>query len=83
MTRFDRALHDLGDGRYALACIPFMVYGLALGGVVRLSDDDNVAVLVEAHGHRVLRLMLVDDPDSARLGRAVDEITRASRVPVF
>jgi len=67
-------LHDLGDGRYALACIPFMVYGLALGDVVRLSDDDKVAALVEAHGHRVLRLMLVDDPDPARLGRAVDEI---------
>jgi hypothetical protein len=51
-----------------------MVYGLALGDVVRLSDDGKIAALVEADGHRVLRLMLVDNPDPARLGRAVDEI---------
>jgi hypothetical protein len=67
-------LHDLGDGMYALACIPFMAYGLALGDVVRLGDDGRVAALVEARGRRVLRLMLVDDADQERLGRAVSEI---------
>lgn len=66
-------LHDLGDGGYALACIPFMVYGLALGDVVRLSDNDKVVALAETRG-QVLRLMLVDDPDPERLGQAVDEI---------
>ena len=67
-------LHDLGDGTYALACIPFMAYGLAVGDVVRLRDDGRVAALVEARGRRVLRLMLVDDADQERLGRAVSEI---------
>lgn len=68
-------LHDLGDGTYALACIPFMSLGLALGDVVRLSQDGKIAALVEARGHRVLRLMLVDSPDSTRLACDVDEIT--------
>ena len=67
-------LHDLGDGTYALACIPFMAYGLAAGDVVRLSDDGRVAALVEARGRRVLRLMLVDNADQECLGRAVSEI---------
>ena len=65
---------DLGDGTYALACIPFMAYGLAIGDVVRLGDDGRVAALVEARGRRVLRLMLVDNADQDRLGRAVSEI---------
>ena len=68
-------LHELGDGAYALACIPFMAYGLALGNVVRLSHDGKVAALVEARGHRALRLLLAGNPDSARLARDVDEIT--------
>jgi len=68
-------LHDLGMGSYAIACIPFMLYGLALGDVVRLNQDDKVASLVEASGHRVLRLMLVDEPDPVRLAGAVAEIT--------
>ena len=68
-------LHDLGDGTYALACVPFMSYGLALGDVVRLSRDNKIAALVEARGHRVLRLMLADNPDSTRLAGDVDEIT--------
>jgi hypothetical protein len=68
-------LHDRGSGSYAMACIPFMLYGLALGDLVRLSEDGKVASLIEASGHRVLRLMLVEDPDPARLERAIAEIT--------
>lgn len=67
-------LHDLGEGAYALACVPFMLYGLALGDVVRLTSDGVVAGLVQARGHRVLRLLMADDSDTERLTRTADEI---------
>jgi hypothetical protein len=65
-------LHDLADGTYALACIPFMAYGLALGDVVRLAADGRVEQLVRRGGHRTLRLLLVEDADTARLAATVD-----------
>jgi Domain of unknown function (DUF4265) len=52
-----------------------MSYGLALGDVVRLGHDGKIAALVRARGHRVLRLLLADNPDSARVARDVAEIT--------
>lgn len=39
-------LHDLGGGTYSLACIPFVVYGLALGDVVALDSRGMVADLL-------------------------------------
>ena len=65
-------LHDLADGSYALACIPFMAYGLALGDVVRLAPDGRVAELVRRCGHRVLRVLLIEDEDATRWAGTVD-----------
>jgi hypothetical protein len=44
------------DGTYSVACTPFMTYGLALGDRVRLSAKSRVMEVVEASGHRVLRI---------------------------
>ena len=68
-------LHDLGNGTYALACIPFMTYGLALGDEVRLSGHGIVTDLILARGHRVLRLLLADDSHKTRLARTIEAIT--------
>lgn len=71
--RFEQVwLHDLGDGSYALACIPFMAYGLALGDVVRLAPDGRVAEVVRRAGHRALRVLLKEDEDAARWAGTVD-----------
>lgn len=65
-------LHDLADGTYALACIPFMAYGLALGDVVRLAPDGSVAAVVRRGGHRALRVLLLEDADAARRSATVE-----------
>jgi len=71
--RFEQVwLHDVGDGTYVLACIPFMVYGLALGDVVRLAPDGRVAEVVRRAGHRVLRVLLNEDEDADRWAGTVD-----------
>lgn len=67
-------LHDLGNGTYALACIPFMLYGLALGDIVTVTPEGRVAGLRASRGHRVLRMLLFDDPDPDRLADAVARI---------
>jgi hypothetical protein len=45
------------DGTYAVACIPFMTYGLALGGPVRLSPEARVVEVAstdaERHGRSI------------------------------
>ena len=81
LTPFDLAgqfeqvwLHDQSDGTYALACIPFMAYGLALGDMVRLSPHGMVVDLVQVGGRRVLRLLMAEDPDTDRLARTVQEV---------
>ena len=67
-------LHELGGETYALACIPFMFYGLALGDVVTLGSTGTVTALREPSGHRVLRMLLADDPDTGRLASAVEQV---------
>jgi hypothetical protein len=70
-------LRDLGDGTYALACIPFCVCGLALGDVVALAPDGRVGSLVRAEGGRALRVLLLEQADPARPGDAAAEIKAA------
>ncbi|MFI0967654.1 DUF4265 domain-containing protein [Streptomyces sp. NPDC021080] len=59
------------DGTYAVACIPFMTYGLALGDRVRLSPAARVVDVAQPSGHRVLRTLLRPSPDAERLGRSI------------
>lgn len=67
-------LHDLGDGTFALACIPFMAYGLALGDAVSLSPEGKLATVIRSRGHRVLRMLLAEDGDQDRLAQAIEEV---------
>jgi hypothetical protein len=61
-------------GTYAVACIPFMTYGLALGDRVRLSPAARVVEVARASGHRVLRTLLMPSTDAERLGRSISLI---------
>lgn len=62
------------DGTYAVACIPFMAYGLALGDRVLLSPEARVVEVAQASGHRVLRTLLRPSTDTERLGRSISLI---------
>ncbi|MEU9383853.1 DUF4265 domain-containing protein [Streptomyces sp. NPDC048279] len=66
-------------GTYAVACIPFTTYGLALGDRVRLSPGNRVVDVVQTSGHRVLRTLLSPSADAERLGRSIDLIKNAVR----
>ncbi|MFF7157948.1 DUF4265 domain-containing protein [Streptomyces sp. NPDC008139] len=62
------------DGTYAVTCIPFMTYGLALGDRVRLSPANRVVEVAQTSGHRVLRTLLEPSADAERLGRSIGHI---------
>ncbi|MGW6971538.1 DUF4265 domain-containing protein [Streptomyces sp. NPDC054952] len=49
-------LKAVNDGSYEVACIPFSAYGIALGDVVLLNNDDYVIEVVRNSWHRTLRL---------------------------
>lgn len=70
-------LKPLNDGTFAIACIPFRTYGLALGDRVVLSADDQVTEVVGLSRHRVLRMLLMPSPDPARLPQAIARIKSA------
>ncbi|MFD4635434.1 DUF4265 domain-containing protein [Streptomyces sp. NPDC058284] len=61
-------------GTYAVACIPFITYGLALGDRVRLSPAARVVEVAQTSGHRVLRTLLRPSADAERLGRSINLI---------
>ncbi|MFJ6392337.1 DUF4265 domain-containing protein [Streptomyces sp. NPDC091972] len=67
-------LKPLNDGTFSVACIPFRVYGLALGDRVLLSADDSISEVVEFSRHRVLRMLLMPSPDPTRLTGATARI---------
>ena len=69
-------LKPLDDGTFAIACIPFRTYGLALGDRVVLSDDE-VTEVVGLSRHRVLRMLLMPGADPARLPQAITRIKNA------
>ncbi|PIB00002.1 MULTISPECIES: DUF4265 domain-containing protein [Streptomyces] len=67
-------LKPLNDGTFSIACIPFRVYGVALGDRVLLSADDEVSEVVGLSRHRVLRMLLMPGPDPTRLTEATARI---------
>lgn len=68
-------LRPLDDGTFAIACIPFRTYGLALGDRVRLSaDGTQVAEVLASSGHRVLRMLLMTGAGPERLGQGIARI---------
>jgi hypothetical protein len=79
-------LRPLDDGTFAIACIPFRTYGLALGDRVRLSGEGTqVAEVLTASGHRVLRMLLITGAGPERLAEGIARIktemtTRSARL---
>ncbi|MCC9309313.1 DUF4265 domain-containing protein [Kitasatospora sp. RB6PN24] len=67
-------LRPLDGDLFAVACVPFRAYGLALGDQVRLSGDDRVSEVVTSSGHRVLRMLLMPRSDQAELHRVISDI---------
>ncbi|MFC8076348.1 DUF4265 domain-containing protein [Streptomyces sp. NPDC057307] len=60
-------LRPLGDGRYEVCCLPFRVYGLAMGDIVSLDVEAKViSEVVQASGNRIFRIFF---PPSAPPGR--------------
>ncbi|MET8243118.1 DUF4265 domain-containing protein [Streptomyces sp. NPDC005202] len=63
------------DGGYEVACIPFRVYGMALGDVVELRDSRFVERVAGRSGRRVFRVFFVEprpsDDSRHALKRAV------------
>ncbi|MCS7475925.1 DUF4265 domain-containing protein [Umezawaea endophytica] len=48
------------DAGYEVCCIPFYVYGLALGDVVKKSHSDSVESVISKSGRRVLRVLFAE-----------------------
>lgn len=67
-------LKAVNDGSYEVACIPFSVYGIALGDVVVLNDEDYVSEVVRTAWHRTLRLLFTPNLPPAELQKAADQI---------
>ncbi|MFK0238968.1 DUF4265 domain-containing protein [Streptomyces vinaceus] len=66
-------LKAVDDGSNEVACIPFSAYGIALGDVVVLNDDDVIEVIRNSW-HRTLRLLFTPELPHADLQKATDEI---------
>ncbi|MGI5186247.1 DUF4265 domain-containing protein [Dactylosporangium sp. CA-152071] len=64
------------EGSYEVCCIPFHVYGLALGDVVQKDESDTVDRLIRKSGRRTLRVLFAEPRPSvdarSALRRAVD-----------
>ena len=46
---------------YELCCIPFFTYGLSLGDVISLIDDNGAYRVESKSGHRTMRIFVQDD----------------------
>lgn len=53
-------LRQLDSRRYEVSCIPFRVYGIALGDQVELEGGRFIARVVQGSGRRVLRVYFTD-----------------------
>lgn len=71
-------LRKLEDGSFEVCCIPFRVYGIALGDIVFLSVGGTTIVgLVRRSGRRVLRVLLMSTPDISSLTGEINvEVSR-------
>jgi hypothetical protein len=58
-------LKQLDQARYEVRCIPFRVYGIALGDVVELDNGRFIAQVVQASGRRVLRIFFTEPRPAA------------------
>ncbi|SNS50839.1 DUF4265 domain-containing protein [Actinoplanes regularis] len=59
-------LRQLPGGEFALCCIPFRAYGLALRDRVRLGPGGGrIAARTEPAGHRALRILFAPSRDGA------------------
>ncbi|MFD6356293.1 DUF4265 domain-containing protein [Nocardia tengchongensis] len=70
-------LEPQGEDTFKVSCVPFRVYGLALGDRVRLDPaGQQVTELLEKSEHRVFRILLLpalSDSEATRLHGAIDD----------
>ncbi|MFJ3221465.1 DUF4265 domain-containing protein [Kitasatospora sp. NPDC086801] len=67
-------LKAINDETYKVACVPFSVYGLALGDTVLLNDDDYVSAVVGTSRHRTLRFLFIPDLPASDLQPVAERI---------
>ncbi|NNH75253.1 DUF4265 domain-containing protein [Nocardia uniformis] len=77
-------LERQGEDTFKVSCIPFRVYGLALGDRVRLDPaDQQVTELLEKSEHRVIRILLLptlSDDEATQLHGAIDRAITQSHL---
>jgi len=54
------AAREIGDSTFEICCIPFMIYDLCLGDVVKTDDEFNVNAIVKSGGHFGFRVATRD-----------------------
>lgn len=59
MSREQLWARKLGDGRFEVCCVPYLLYDVELGDVITLDEDGMLAEVVERSGRFVFRILLV------------------------
>jgi hypothetical protein len=70
-------LKQLDERRYEVSCIPFRVYGLALGDHVELEEGQFISQVVQGSGRRVLRVFFTDPRPSVTGDDLRQDLVRA------
>jgi len=69
--------HD--ENRFEICCIPFFLYDMALGDIVRVSAQDGRQVMEgveEIAGHHTFRVWFGDTQDTAAKDEVLQELSR-------
>ncbi|MCF6526089.1 DUF4265 domain-containing protein [Streptomyces sp. JJ36] len=73
-------LRPLNDREYEVCCLPFRVYGMAMGDVVSLDKEArSVNEIVRHSGNRVFRIFFPLSTPSKEFHSAKDDVTSAIR----
>ncbi|WP_412520606.1 DUF4265 domain-containing protein [Actinomadura madurae] len=73
-------LRPLSDRNYEVCCLPFRVYGLAMGDVVSLDEEArSVNKIIRHSGNRVFRIFFPSSPSLKDFLSAKDSVISAIR----
>ena len=59
--------HQIEDFAFEICCIPFFIYGIALGDVVETKADFTIDRVLEKSGHRTLRIAVANQEEQDEL----------------
>ncbi|MFF0163254.1 DUF4265 domain-containing protein [Streptomyces sp. NPDC005263] len=76
-------VRPLADGKFEICCIPFRVYGMALGDVVRLHEGRWVENVVASSGRLVFRVFFAEPRPPVTGGDSREALREAISVGGF